>query len=108
MSNCQWHNCKQQATIRLLFTSGMHGNYCTPHALTFDQETVEDFDVIQPLDELWAENEQIRQENERIRARIAVLDEAIRIANLYLTNSTPVNAVKLNDALRKAREEKQE
>lgn len=54
----------------------------------------------QPLDEKDAEIA-------RLQARIVVLEAAVQAAGVYLTNSTPVNAVKLNDALRKAREEKQ-
>jgi hypothetical protein len=44
----------------------------------------------------------------RLQARIAVLEDAVQVAGVYLTNSTPVNAVKLNDALRKAQEDKHE
>lgn len=51
----------------------------------------------QPLDEL----AQLRQENERLQARIVALQAASR---LYLLNSTPVNAVKLDRVLK---EEKQ-
>lgn len=54
----------------------------------------------QPLEEKDAEIE-------HLIAMIAILEEVTSAASVYLTNSTPVNAVKLNDALRKAREEKQ-
>lgn len=50
----------------------------------------------QPLDEL----AQLRQENERLQKRIAALEAASR---LYLTNSTPVNAVKLDKILKEER-----
>lgn len=44
----------------------------------------------QPLDEM-------RQEIERLQARISQLEAAARA---YLVNSTPINAVKLDEALK--------
>lgn len=54
----------------------------------------------QPLEEKNAEID-------RLLARIAQLEIVANAACVYLTNSTPVNAVKLDEALKQMKGEKQ-